>query len=153
METVQHRPAYSLWLAAAGVLTVGWVVVCATLNLMIDRPSPLGLWLPAGLLWLPLGLAIAAVTRGRRISARVFVECVAVAGLAVLIAVAYLVFVVGMDGKPKGHERDVLLSSLIAALVVAALSGGVAGAPASCSRRSAQAHMSSASAGPGCSAR
>lgn len=121
METVQHRPAYSLWLAAAGVLTVGWVVVCATLNLMIDRPSPLGLWLPAGLLWLPLGLAIAAVTRGRRISARVFVECVAVAGLAVLIAVAYLVFVVGMDGKPKGHERDVLLSSLIAALVVAAL--------------------------------
>ncbi len=121
MDTVQPRRAYWLWLAAAGVIAVGWVVVCATLNLMIDRPRPLLVWTAAGLLWLPVGLGVALLTRSRRAAARAFVECLAVAGVAALTAVAYLVFVVGMDGPPKGHERDVLLSSLIAALVVAVL--------------------------------
>jgi signal transduction histidine kinase len=121
METMQGPRAYALWLAAASVVTVGWVIVCATLNVMIDRPRPLLVWLAVGLLWLPVGLGAAVLSHGKRPAARAFIECVAVSGIAVLIAVAYLVFVVGMDGQPKGHERDVLLSSLIAALVVAVL--------------------------------
>jgi signal transduction histidine kinase len=115
------RRSYGLWLGSAGVLTVAWVIVCATLNLMVDRPNPLGLWLLGGLLWFPVALGVARSTSSRGAASRVFTESAAISGLAVLIALAYLVFVVGIDGTPSGHERDVLLSSLVAALAVAVL--------------------------------
>ncbi len=120
-QAVSQRRANPLWLGASGVLAVAWVLVCLTLHVMIDRPRPLGLWLAGGVLWLPVGLCVAASVRNARTAARAFVESVAIAGISVLVCAAYLVFVVGMDGTPKGHERQVLLSSLIAALVVVVL--------------------------------
>ena len=115
------RRSYALWLASAGVLAIAWVIVCATLNLMVDRPSPLGLWLLGGLLWFPVALLVAKLVPSGGAASRAFTESTAVSGVAVLVALAYLVFVVGIDGTPTGHERDVLLSSLIAALTVAVL--------------------------------
>ena len=113
--------AHPLWLGAAVVLALAWVLVCITLHLMIDRPRPLGLWVAAAVLWLPLGVGVGMAVRSARSAARAFVEAVAVAGIAMLVCAAYLVFVVGIDGAPKGHERQVLLSSLVAALVAVVL--------------------------------
>src|SRR4051812_27019192 len=113
----RQRNTYVMWLGSAAILAVAWIIVCATLNLMVDRPNPLGVWLLGALLWFPVGLGIARLTGSRRVASRAFIESAAIGGVAVLVALAYLVFVVGIDGTPSGHERDVLLSSLIAALV------------------------------------
>ena len=50
-------------------------------------------------------------------------ESVAITGVAVLVAAVYLVVIFGIGGTPKGHERDVLLASLAAAVAVALLAG------------------------------
>jgi signal transduction histidine kinase len=121
MAATRERSAYLLWLGAAGALAAGWVVVCSTLNLMVDRPAPLGPWLGAALLFIPLAYALGRLVRSPRVAGMVFVESMAASGIAALAAVAYLVFVVGMDGTPTGHERDVLVSSLVAATAVAVL--------------------------------
>ena len=61
------------------------------------------------------------MTRGARTASAALTESIAVAGVAALVAVVYLVIVAGINGVPKGHERSVLLSSLAAAIAVALL--------------------------------
>jgi signal transduction histidine kinase len=109
------------WLAASSVLAAGFMIVCLALDLMTDKPRPLVVWLAAGLLFVPLALVLSAMVTGTRASAAVLLEAIASAGLAALVVVVYLVVVVGINGSPHGHERDVLIASLAAALVVAAL--------------------------------
>jgi signal transduction histidine kinase len=109
------------WLAAGSVLTAGYITVCLALDLMTDKPHPLAVWVAAGLMFVPLALIVGSMVTGTRASATVLMEAIAAAGLAGLVVVVYLVVVVGINGSPHGHERDVLLASLAAALVVAAL--------------------------------
>jgi signal transduction histidine kinase len=109
------------WLAAGSVLAGGYVVVCLALNLMTDKPQPQAVWIAAGLLFVPLASIFDVLVTGTRASVAVLIEAIAAAGLALLVVVVYLVVVVGIDGSPSGHEREVLLASLAAALIVAAL--------------------------------
>jgi signal transduction histidine kinase len=51
----------------------------------------------------------------------VLVEAIVVAGLAVFVVAVYLVVVVGLVRPPAGAERDILLASVAAALVIAVL--------------------------------
>jgi hypothetical protein len=53
------------WLAAGLVLSTGCVAVCLALHLMTDAPSPLGVWLAAGLLSVPVAQVLAVVVSGR----------------------------------------------------------------------------------------
>jgi signal transduction histidine kinase len=109
------------WLAAASVLAAAFTTVCLTLDLMIGAPQPVDAWLAAALLLIPLGQVLAVFVPGARAAAIALVESIAAAGVAALGAGVYLVVVVGIQGAPHGRERDVLLASLAAALVVAAL--------------------------------
>ncbi|MFN2561642.1 MAG: histidine kinase [Jatrophihabitans sp.] len=109
------------WLAAGSVLAAAFIVVCLALDLMTDKPHPLPVWVAAGLLFVPIALVLSAIVTGTRASAAVLLEAIAAAGLAALVVIVYLVVVVGINGSPHGHERDVLIASLAAALVVAAL--------------------------------
>jgi signal transduction histidine kinase len=109
------------WLAAGGVLAVGIGIVIVTLRLIVDiphRPLP---WLAATLTLIPIAQVAALVTRGSRAASAALIESIAVAGVATLVAVVYLVIVAGISGVPTGPERDVLLSSLAAAIAVALL--------------------------------
>ncbi len=109
------------WLAAATVLALAFDTGCATLDLMTGAPQPLVRWLAAGLLLIPVGQVCAAVVSSTRAAAVALVEAIAAAGVAVLVAVVYLVVIVGINGAPRGHERSVLMASLVAAFVVALL--------------------------------
>jgi signal transduction histidine kinase len=109
------------WLGAAAVLAVAFGFVCASLDLMTGSPQPLVAWLAAGLLLVPLGQLCGLLVQGSRPAAAALVESVAAAGMAALVAVVYLVIVVGINGAPSGHERSVLMASLAAALIVAML--------------------------------
>jgi signal transduction histidine kinase len=109
------------WLAAATVLALAFDTACASLDLMTGTPQPLVRWLAAGLLLIPLGQVCAVLVSGTRSAALALVEAIAAAAVAVLVAVVYLVVVVGINGAPRGHERSVLMASLVAAFVVALL--------------------------------
>jgi signal transduction histidine kinase len=109
------------WLAAASVLAAAFVVVCGALHLMTDAPQPSAVWLASALLVIPLGQLLALLVPGRRAAVAALVESIAAAGVAAIVAVVYLVIVVGINGAPRGHERSVLLESLVAALIVAML--------------------------------
>ncbi|MDT4926167.1 MAG: hypothetical protein QOG01_3880 [Pseudonocardiales bacterium] len=118
--TVEQRRVLR-WMAAGSVLSAGYIAVCLALNLMTDEPRPLVVWVAVGLLFVPLAQILAVGVTGTRASSAVLVEAIAAAGLGALVVVVYLVVVVGINGAPRGHERDVLLASLAAAIVVAAL--------------------------------
>ncbi|PZS25138.1 MAG: hypothetical protein DLM58_23010 [Pseudonocardiales bacterium] len=109
------------WMAAASVLTTAYVVVCGSLHLMTGAPQPLTGWLAAAFVAIPVGQLLALVVPGTRAAAVALVESIAAAGVAAVVAVVYVVIVVGINGAPRGHERSVLLESLVAALVVAML--------------------------------
>jgi signal transduction histidine kinase len=107
------------WLAAASVLAAAYVAVILSLHVMVDTPQPMDVWLAAAVAFVPLGQVLAIIVPGPRAAAIVLVESIAAAGVSALVSVVYLVIVVGIEGAPKGRERDVLLASLVAALVVA----------------------------------
>ncbi len=113
------------WLAAGSVLAAAFVVVCLTLDLMIGAPQPWAAWLSAAPLFIPVGQVVAVLVRSPRAASIALVESIATAGVVALGAAVYLVIVLGIEGAPHGRERDVLIASLAAALVVAGLAGPV----------------------------
>jgi len=108
-------------LAAAAVLAAAFGVVSAALHVLAGAPDSLAVWLVAALVLVPAGQVLATVIDNARVAAAALVESIVVAGLAGLVVVVYLVVVVGLGRRPTGHERDVLLASLAAAVVVAVL--------------------------------
>lgn len=109
------------WLASGSVLSATFIAVCLALNVMTDRPSALLVWVAGALLFVPVTAALAPLVAGSRASVVVLLESITAGGLAALVVVVYLVVVVGINGTPHGHERDVLSASIAAALVIAAL--------------------------------
>jgi signal transduction histidine kinase len=115
----------ALWLLAAGALGVGVCVVLPTLHLMTGAPERPALWIVYALVLFPLAHTLAVSVTSDSAAAAALTESVAVTGVAVLVAAVYLVVIFGIGGTPKGHERDVLLGSLAAAVAVALLAGTV----------------------------
>jgi signal transduction histidine kinase len=120
-RSAKHGRARMQWIAAAGVLVIGYALVCVVLHWMTDNPHPLGVWLAGSLVAVPLAHVLSVVVRADRAAEWMLRESVGAAGGAVAVAAAYLVIVMGIEGPPKGHERDVLLASLAAAVVGALL--------------------------------
>jgi signal transduction histidine kinase len=109
------------WLGAGSVSAATFLGVVTALDLMADAPRPLDAWLLAGLVLVPLAQILARTVASVRAAAAVVVEAVATAGVAAVFVAVYLVIIVGLGGKPHGRERDVLLASMGAAVLVAAL--------------------------------
>src|SRR4029077_12233848 len=78
-------------------------------------------WLVGAFVAVPLGQVMAAGPRTARGAEAALVESIVVAGMTGLVIVVYLVVVVGLGRAPVGEERNVLTSSIVAALVVAVL--------------------------------
>ena len=120
-RTATHGRARMQWIGAAGVLITGYALVCIVLHWMTDKPQPLGAWLAGALVAVPFAHLLSITVRAERAAEWILRESVGAAGGAVAVAAAYLVIVMGIEGPPKGHERDVLLASLAAAVVGALL--------------------------------
>jgi signal transduction histidine kinase len=109
------------WLTASGVLLAGFAIVVISLHAITGVPQIPRVWITYALVLIPLGQLLAVITTGTRAAAVALTESIAVAGLAALVSVVYLVIVVGIHGPPETSERGVLLASLAAAVVVAVL--------------------------------
>ena len=118
--TAMDRAAVQ-WLAAAAVLALAADAVLLALHVMAGMPAELRFWLAVPLVLIPLSQLPAAFVRRPRLAETALIEAIVVAGLAGLVVVVYLVIVVGLGHTPQGTERGILVSSLVAAVIVAAL--------------------------------
>ena len=109
------------WLAAGSVIAASAMVVVLAVHAMAGRPVYPASWLVIALVAIPLAQVCAAVATDTRTATTALIEAIPAAGLAALVCVVYLVLVVGIEGTPNGHERSVLVASLLAAAVVALL--------------------------------
>ncbi|HJQ04210.1 MAG TPA: histidine kinase [Nocardioides sp.] len=69
----------------------------------------------------PLVVVIAAFVGGERASSWFLVNASALAASMLVIVAVYLVLVVGINGAPHDHERDIMAASIVAAVVAAGL--------------------------------
>ncbi len=109
------------WLAATAVTIAATDAVLVALNVLLGVPAGLTPWVLGSLVLVPLGLLGGQLPGTAPAGERVLVEAIVVAGLAVFVVAVYLVVVVGLVRPPVGAERDILLASVAAALVVAVL--------------------------------
>jgi signal transduction histidine kinase len=91
------------------------------LHYLVDVPRGVAPWLVTALVLVPVGIASSTWPRARQGAERVFVEAVVLAAFALFVVAVYLVVVIGLGHVPVGSERDVLVSSLAAAVVIAVL--------------------------------
>ncbi len=108
-------------LTAMAVLAAAFDAGCVALHVLAGTPDSLWVWLAGALVLVPVGQVLAAAVDDARFAGAVLMESIVIAGLTGLVVVVYLVVVVGLGRQPTGHERDVLLASLAAAVVVAVL--------------------------------
>jgi signal transduction histidine kinase len=109
------------WVVATAVVAVAADTVVLALHVLIDSPAQPLAWVLGILTLLPAGVLLGQLSATAAAAERALVEAIVAAGLAVLVVAVYLVVVVGLGRPPVGTERDVLVSSAIAALVVGVL--------------------------------
>jgi signal transduction histidine kinase len=109
------------WLAAAAVLVAGADLAVLALHVMAGAPASLRFWLAAPVVLIPLSQLAGSILTRPRLAEAALMEAIVASGLAALVVAVYLVVVVGLGRAPEGAEHDILISSLIAAIVVAAL--------------------------------
>ncbi len=111
---------------AAGAVSVG-TLGCSwwALDLLVGTSPGLRAWVPAVLVLVPAAQALASWTRTSARAEAALVESVVIAGMTGLVVAVYLVVVLGLGRAPEGAEHDILLSSIVAAVVVAVLSSPV----------------------------
>jgi signal transduction histidine kinase len=109
------------WLAGANALVAGISLVAISLHAMSGSPQTPRLWILYALVLVPVSQLGAVFTPSPRAAAIALTESVAVAGLASLVAVVYLIVVAGINGPPAAGARGVLFASLAAATAVAVL--------------------------------
>ena len=109
------------WLVAAVVVAGAVQAAVLALHVLIGAPGSLHEPLLAGLLLVPVAQGLALHRSIAEQAENALIEAVAVAGTVLLAVAVYLVVVVGLGRPPVGAERDVLLSSIVAAVIVAVL--------------------------------
>ena len=109
------------WFLAAVAATCGVGASLWALNLMTEVPRHPGWWSLGMLALAPVALVAARWLNSDRVAAAALVHSAALSASALTVVVVYLVLVVGINGRPTGTERGVMLSSLFAALVAAVL--------------------------------
>jgi len=113
----------------ARLLWVAWAIVVATaiaggawaLHELVSWPEPVRVIAVASSALVPLALALGASERfGGRVD-RLLVHTIATAGLAAMVAVVYLLVLLGLGREPSGDEQTLLGLSMLAAAVAALL--------------------------------
>ncbi len=108
------------WLAIGSVVAADVALFSAVLHLLVGWPGPVAAVAVGAVAALPLGLMAGEVSRLAPHGGRVLVHAVSAAGSTAVVAVIYVVIVLGL-GKTPGDsvEREILGLSMLAAAVAA----------------------------------
>lgn len=109
------------WVTAGMIVLGAACVVLLAVHLLLGTPADPQPWLLGAAVAGPLALALGVHPRTSTAGPAALVQAIVAAGSAALVVGVYLVVVVGFGGRPAPDERDVLLSGVVAALVVAVL--------------------------------
>jgi signal transduction histidine kinase len=120
-STARLTRAQLRWFLATGAAACGAGASLWALNLMTSVPHRPGLWFLGLVALAPVALVVSRWLTNERVAAAVVVHSSAVSAASLVVVAVYLVLVVGLNGRPVGTERGVMLSSLFAALVAAVL--------------------------------
>jgi signal transduction histidine kinase len=96
-------------------------LVVGVLRLFFAWPPHAWIVVAAATVGLPVGLAVSAPATARRHSGRLVTSAVAALILTALVVVVYVVVVVGFDRAPRHGERLIVLLTLVAGAIVAAI--------------------------------
>jgi signal transduction histidine kinase len=108
------------WIAAGAVLAAGLALAAGVLHLLVGWPVPLAATAGACTILLPLGMIAGEVRPLGPSAGRALVQIIAVAGFTVLVAVIYVVIVLGVGRAPaNGSDRELLGLSMLAAAIAA----------------------------------
>lgn len=109
------------WVGCGAALAAEAVLVVAALKVLVDWPEHAAVSAGAWTALIPLALAASASPRLAARVDRVLVHAVSVTGLTFVTVAVYLVTVVGLGRVPDESDRGLLVLSLVAAAVAAAL--------------------------------
>ncbi|WP_214109516.1 sensor histidine kinase [Acrocarpospora catenulata] len=109
------------WTGAALLLAGSAGATLLGLYLLLDVPASPLTWLVGALVLVPVGALLGHIPSTAHVGDKALLEAVVTAGFTVMIASVYLVVVLGLGRIPDTTERDLLVSSMAAALVVAVL--------------------------------
>ena len=109
-----------LQLLGCGVTAVAEVaLVMGALRLLVDWPATAAEVTAGSVAFVPLALAAGTSARISRPVDRVLVHAVSATGLTALVALVYLIVVLGLGRTPSRTERPLLVLSMMAAAIVA----------------------------------
>jgi signal transduction histidine kinase len=108
------------WIGAGAVLAGDLALAAAVLHLLVAWPAPVVATAAACTVLLPMGMIAGEIRPLAPSAGRVLVQLIAVAGFTVLVAVVYLIVVVGVGRGPADvGDRDLLGLSMLAAAIAA----------------------------------
>ena len=108
------------WAAMGVVAAADIALVAAVLHLLVGWPGPAGLVAAGGTAAVPLGLMAGTATALARHGSRLFVYVLSAAGFSVVVAVIYLIVILGLGQAPTDQgDREVLGLSMLAAAIAA----------------------------------
>jgi signal transduction histidine kinase len=110
------------WFGVAMAVTTEVALVAIALRILVAWPSHLGIVVALTTIVLPLALAVAAASdRVAGGADRLLAHTVSVAGISGVVVAVYLLVVIGLGRSPARNERTLLLLSMLAAGIAAAL--------------------------------
>jgi signal transduction histidine kinase len=119
-RTAGHDREVLQWAAMGVVAAADIALVAAVLHLLVGWPGPAGLVAAGGTAAIPLGLMAGTATALARHGSRVFVYVLSAAGFSVVVAVIYLIVILGFGQAPSDQgDRQVLGLSMLAAAIAA----------------------------------
>ena len=120
LRAAGHDKERMQWLGTGLVVAAGAALISAVLHLLVGWPGPVGAVAASAATAVPLALILAECPPLAPHGGRVFMHALSAAGSSAVVAVIYLVIVLGL-GKAPGNsaDREILGLSTLAAAVAA----------------------------------
>jgi signal transduction histidine kinase len=110
------------WIGAGAVLAAGLALAASVLHVLVAWPVPVAATAAACTVLLPLGMIVGEIRSLGPLAGRAMVQVIAVAGFAAVVAVIYVVVVLGVGRAPAtAAGRELLGLSMLAAAIAAAV--------------------------------
>jgi signal transduction histidine kinase len=120
LRSAGHDREALQWAGLGAVTAADIALVAAVLHLLVAWPGPAGLVAEGATVAVPLGAMAAIAPALARQASRLFVHVLSAAGFSVVVAVVYLIVILGFGQAPDSSaDREVLGLSMLAAAIAA----------------------------------